>query len=258
MFRAILILLLTLHSITAFPQNQQVSKLVIEAKEIYEVPTGNVLLVDTLIMHDKATIKFSPETKGILQVNYAIIGKKCIITSKGIDGRDTAFNKPGTQGMDGGDLDITINFSRLKSLIIDTQGGAGGKGLNGKDGKKGTPDRREKQKVKGRNGQDIITFVHIPGIPGTDGTNATQGHKGGNGGDITLTYSAKTFIPVFNHAKAPHSIILLHTMGNTGKDGKPGKGGFNSKDGEVIHKEKLEATDGQVKLVNVNGLSVQE
>ncbi|MBB6610938.1 hypothetical protein H7F15_07815 [Pontibacter sp. Tf4] len=245
-------LLMILYAVHAQAQNQHYTKLELKPKEVFIVGPGNVLLVDTLIMHDKATIKFSPSSPGTLKANVAYIGSKCTISSRGEDGLHTRKNRPGTRGSNGGDLDITMHFQELSSLLIDTQGGTGGNGLHGKNGRPGTPDRNEKRIVKGNKGVDIVTYELVPGIPGTDGKNATQGYIGGNGGNITFTYSTAAFIPVFNHANAPHSITLLHTVGDTGKDGTPGKGGFNSKDGELILEKKPQATDGQIRLVNAN------
>lgn len=249
---------LLLAATTAFAQTKHISKLELKPKQVYLVGADNILSVDTLIMGDKSVIRFSPEAPGALRVGKAFVGEKCTIESRGKDGEHTRKGRPGTQGYDGGDLDIIIHFEELKSLIVDTQGGAGGNGLNGKNGKRGIPDRQEKKIIKGAKGEDIITYEFIPGIAGTNGTNASQGHKGGNGGDIILTYSTASFIPVFNHTNATHSITLLHTIGNTGKDGLPGKGGFNSQDGEVVYEKKLEPVDGQIRLIRADSATVKE
>lgn len=265
-----------------FAQHPIIPKLVISKGEVYTVGPDNTLLVDTLVMHDKSTIVFAPETQGMLQASVAIIGNKCTISSKGNNGAHTnvgvAPNRRemgktlehtgktllngdvinadpidnGTRGQDGGDLKLTLHFERLGSLTIDSCGGRGGNGTNGKNGKKGTPDRQYERKVVGANGQYVPEIVVIPGKKGTDGSDATAGITGGNGGNIDLTYSTNAFIPVFNHDRAQHSISLLHTAGETGRDGLPGKGGFNSFDGRVVHARLTPSKDGEVKLTNAN------
>jgi hypothetical protein len=234
------------------------AKLEIKEKEVFIVGPGNMLTVDTLIMHDRSTIKFSSDTPGVLKANVAIVGSKCEISSRGGNGLDSELKKRGTRGRNGGDLDITMHFDKLKSLTIDTRGGTGGDGLDGKNGKNGIKDRQEKKIIKGPKGEDIVTYELIPGTRGTDGTNATTGLPGGNGGNISFTYSTNKFIPVFNHAKARNSITLLHTVGDAGRDGTPGKGGFQSADGVLEHIKKVDSADGQIRLYNANTASAHD
>lgn len=266
----------------ALAQHTATPKLVLAKGETYTMGPGNTLLVDTLIMHDKSTIVFAPEKQGMLQAKVAIIGDKCTISSRGKDGassnvgvapqraqeRRTVNNTGmvlangetvnadpmdhGTRGQDGGHLVLVMHFDRLGSLTIDSRGGRGGNGTNGKNGKKGTPDRYETRKVLGANGQYITESVLILGIKGTDGSDATAGIAGGNGGNIDLTYSTNNFIPVFNNVKSKNRISVLHTAGETGRDGIPGLGGQNSIDGRVVHARLVDSKDGELKLTNAN------
>jgi hypothetical protein len=265
-----------------FAQHAAIPKLVVAKGETYTVGPGNTLAVDTLIMHDKATIVFAPETLGVLHANVAIIGDKCTISSKGKDGesstvgiapnrqqmRENLTNRGktllngevinadpmdnGTRGQDGGNLEINLHFESLGGLTIDSRGGRGGNGTNGKNGNKGTPDRHHEKKVLGAKGQYVTEVFVTPGKKGTDGSDATAGIAGGNGGNIDFTYSTNNFIPVFNNSKSKNRISLLHTAGNTGRDGTPGIGGFNSIDGRVIQSKLDESKDGQLKLTNAN------
>jgi len=253
-FIAIALLLLTLPTLA---QATHYNKLEIKQNEVFEVDRGNTLLLDTLIMQDGSTIRFSSDTLGTLKANVALIGKRCTISSKGEDGHNYArrYNsyqeEVGSPGKDAGDLNLELHFTALVSLTIDTRGGTGGDGLRGRDGITGSPDRMEKQKIQGANGKYITVNVPIPGTPGTNGTDATTGLSGGDGGNIHFIYSAREFIPVFNNAKAKNSIILLYTGGKAGKDGKPGKGGYQSRDGNLITLDKRESVDGEIKLVNL-------
>lgn len=244
--------LLVLCTTSAFAQTTHIGKLELKPKQVYIVGPDNTLLVDTLIMHDKSVIQFSPEKPGVLKAAVAIVGSNCEILSRGENGQDSEYKTRGTRGKNGGDLNITMHFDKLKSLVIDTRGGTGGDGRDGRNGKNGIKDRREKKIIKGAKGQDIITYEHIPGTPGTNGTNATTGLPGGNGGNISFTYSTKNFIPVFNHSKARNSITLLHTVGDAGRDGKPGLGGFQSEDGILEHKKEPGSVDGQIRLYKAN------
>ncbi|MBX0335164.1 hypothetical protein K3G39_18165 [Pontibacter sp. HSC-14F20] len=279
---------LALSSLTVQAQKSRISKLVIAKGETYTVGPDNILLVDTLIMQDKATIVFAPEMQGILQAHVAIIGDKCTVSSKGKDGASTQVGiapkrqevrrnlantsttllngevinadpvDNGTRGQDGGNLKLSLHFEKLGSLIIDSRGGRGGNGTNGKNGKKGTPDRHEERKVRGANGQYVTEVFVIPGNKGTDGSDATAGIAGGNGGNIDFTYSTSNFIPVFNQTRTRHGISLLHSAGETGRDGLPGKGGFSSVDGRLVHQRLAASRDGEIKLTNANALSVQD
>ncbi|MEJ8756137.1 hypothetical protein WG947_03955 [Pontibacter sp. H259] len=249
---------LLLSSFGAFAQTNTYSKLEIKKNEVFKVGPTNMLLVDTLIMHDKATIQFSPEVKGILQSNVAYVGNNCTVTSRGLNGINYTSKTMGTPGQDGGSLDIILHFERLGKLTIDTRGGRGGDGMKGKDGAKGAPDRIEERSVVGPDGKYTTVRVVIPAQLGSDGTSATTGFTGGNGGDVQLSYSTNDFIPVFNNAEAKNGILLLTTAGAYGRDGQPGRGGLGRMDGKLVQLENEKPQDGKVELVNVNSLSVQE
>lgn len=266
----------------AFAQHTTIPKLVIAKGKTYTVGPGNTLLADTLIMHDKSTIVFAPETQGVLQARVAIIGDKCTISSRGNDGassnvgiapkraedRRTLNNTGitlangevvnpdpmdhGARGQDGGDMILELHFDKLGSLTIDSRGGRGGNGTDGKNGKKGTPDREETRKVLVAKGQYVTETILIAGNKGTDGSDATAGIAGGNGGNIDLTYSTNNFIPVFNNSKSKNRISILHTAGETGRDGIPGLGGQGSVDGRVVRSRLADSKDGQLKLNNAN------
>ena len=236
-------------SFSAGAQAKKITRLEIKEKEVFEVGSTNILMVDTLIMHDKATIKFSPESAGILQANHAIVGKKCTILSRGTNGINSDFRALGTEGQNGGDLDITMHFDELGSLTIDTRGGRGGNGGRIVDTNGEIFTVREVKLSDGRTQKEVIPTpvgFYIPSTGGQGG-DAAMGLNGGDGGAIKLTYSTNNFIPLFNKSKGQHKIDLLHTAGQQGKNGVP------TRDGKLVKVSKELPVDGDVKLVNADG-----
>lgn len=233
-------------------QDKKIPKLVVEKGQTYVVGPENMLFVDTLILEDKATIQFAPERQGVLETNVVIVGKNCLITSRGTNGNPGKNNEPGTDGENGGDLSLVLRLKELKSLTIDTRGGNGGKGMNGSNGQQGTPEQYVTRVVKDPNGKTVTITDLIPGQPGTDGGNATMGGGGGNGGNVMLLYSTDGFIPIFNHGRHKNNITILHTAGTQGKSGEPGKGGNQRIDGIVEYSNVKPASDGELMLVNLD------
>ncbi|PRY16492.1 hypothetical protein CLV24_101338 [Pontibacter ummariensis] len=234
-------------------QQKRLSKLEISKKETFVVGPENVLKVDTLILHDKATLQFAPRQQGVLEAKVAYVGKKCLITSKGKDGEPGKGEQFGTNGENGGDLSLVLGFEKLGSLTIDTRGGNGGDGANGKNGYVGEEPRTETRTVKDSKGNFKTEVVSVPGKPGTKGSDATMGGSGGSGGNIMFVYSTSGFIPIFNNEQRDrNSIIVLHTAGTNGISGFPGRGGFQSQDGVVRYKEVEPGRDGELMLVNAD------
>lgn len=234
-------------------QQTAIPKLEISKGDTYVVGQDNTLRVDTLIMQDKAIIKFNPDQHGVLEAKVAIIGNKCVISSKGSEGRDGIDLISGENGGNGGDLSLVMHILSLGKLTIDTRGGSGGAGVNGKNGHKGTLERTETKTYTDVSGKQQTVTVVIPGEAGTNGTDATHGGNSGNGGNVSLTYSTNGFIPVFNNPKwDKNSIVILHTAGSRGRTGEPGKGGTHRMDGAVVFSEVRNSRDGRVQLINLN------
>ena len=229
------------------------SKLEIGKRKVYVVDSTNILKVDTLIMHNGATIQFDPTKYGTLEAKVAIIGNKCVISSKGADGKYAKETNAGEDGVNGGDMSIILNFESLGKLTIDARGGDGGAGVNGRNGHGGERDRVETKTVRDASGKERVVTTVIPPKPGTDGTDATMGGNGGSGGNILLMYSTSGFIPVFNQDKREeNSIVILHTAGKRGRTGEPGKGGISSLDGKVKFSAIKDSSDGHVELINLD------
>ena len=234
----------------SYAQTPSLSKLEIAKGDTYVVEPRNQLFVDTLIMHEKATIVFNPALYGVLEAKAAYIGKKCTITSKGKDGKNGTGNKPGEDGADGGNLTLTLHFEELIDLTIDTRGGNGGKGANGRNGRGGTKGTRETVTTSAAKGNKIIAIVYKPGRPGTPGSDATSGGNGGNGGNSMLVYSVTGFIPIFNSRRGRNNITLLYYAGKDGVAGNPAVGGNNSYNGSVPYKEHKPAHHGNIRVIN--------
>jgi hypothetical protein len=229
----------------ALAQQTAIPKLIISEGETYVVGPSNFLLVDTLIIQDKATLMFAPEYIGILHARVAFIGNSCTISSKGKDGEHHGIKTKGTAGQKGGDLAIIIHFEKLGSLTVDTSGGKGGDGKKGKDGL-----------VQGSSNIGYENFLYRS----TSSSDGEPGHIGGNGGNIDLTYSTAGFIPVFNNSKARNHIKLYTSAGDAGRDGAIiSHIKFITPDGKAVNNALSKPKDGEIKLINANApLSVQD
>ncbi|SFG36754.1 hypothetical protein [Pontibacter chinhatensis] len=231
-------------------QDKKIPKLVIEKGQTYVVGPENTLFVDTLILEDKATIQFAPDRQGVLETKVVFVGKDCLITSRGANGKAGKNANPGTDGENGGNLSLVLPFVDLGGLTIDTRGGRGGNGVYGKKGQNGKEETRD-VRVTDANGKTTVSTVTVSVKSCTDGGNATMGGNGGHGGNIILLYSAADFIPVFNHSKSKRNINILYQAGTRGRNGIPGKGGSLCADGKLLHSEVREAKNGELMLVNL-------
>ncbi|PKV63302.1 hypothetical protein [Pontibacter ramchanderi] len=248
--------LLALSFSTTFAQQRPLSKLVVAKGETYVAGPDNIILVDTLIMQDRATIKFDPSQYGVLEAKVAYIGQKCLISSKGTNGSKGNRENAGSNGANGGDLTVSVHLAALGSLIIDTSGGDGGRGADGNNGAAGIKDRHETRTVTDPvTKQTTTTTVLVPGQPGTAGSDATMGGSGGNGGNLTLQYSTGGFIPIFNNEAVKKNSIRIHTTGGRqGQSGQPGKGGFQRADGGIKFSEIIPSSEGKIMLINRDAL----
>ncbi len=90
-----------------------------------------VVYCDTLILEDQSVIKISPGLPSFtLYAQYVKIGQNCLITSKGVDGKDgTHTHIHGKWGKNAVPLNLYLNIYELGNLSIDTRGGNGGQGF---------------------------------------------------------------------------------------------------------------------------------
>ncbi|MCX2740077.1 hypothetical protein [Pontibacter anaerobius] len=108
-------------------QQEHIGKLEVEKNEIY-VAQATDLRIDTLILHQNASIRFAAGEHSTLQVQHGFIGKDCVILSAGENGMRGKLGADGIAGTDAGSLAIDIHLEQLGSLTIDTRGGNGGDG----------------------------------------------------------------------------------------------------------------------------------
>lgn len=178
------------------------SRLVIPKKMVLVVESHS-LVVDTLIMDDRSTMKFQMQ-QTTLTVRNAFIARKCRWDAAGGDEAGTAG-----RGKNGRNLYLNVTFHTLGDLTVDTRGGTGGRGY---DGRRGTD---------GRDG----SVSAADGGPGQEGG---RGGTGGDGGNLTLYYLCTGFIPSFN-TKGKHAIYLMELGGHGGGGGRGGPGGRGGK-----------------------------
>lgn len=215
----LLLLLAALLILPLSTQAQRIAKLEIGKKETYTV-AGNLLQVDTLILHDKGTIRFAEGQQHQLEVQHAYIGEGCTITAAGANGKPGSLGRNGEDGTDAGSLRIKMHLVKLGSLALDTRGGTGGDGYRGKKGRMWREETFTRQQPDGKGGYTTVTYTEM--IDGTPGEPGTSPGLGGNGADVMFYYSTSGFKPNFNRDDAPHSITVLYQAGQTGEEGHDG------------------------------------
>jgi len=163
----------------------RLSKLVIEAKEKYQILGSDIIVVDTLVMNDSSSIILnSSKVDNFIHAKIASFGYGCSIYGHGINGasgkqgengatqsapcRSGAPGKnafTGERGKDAINLSLYLTTMKIKgSLIVNLNGGDGGKGGGGGRGGDGGSGTRVCQAGDGGNGGN--------GADGGDGGNA--------------------------------------------------------------------------------------
>lgn len=198
-----------------------VSKLVIKAKQKYSFDQSDIVVADTLIMEDSASIVLNPlKRENYLHSKVMIIGNYCTIVGSGVNGKTGRSGRagdspigpcksgtngtPGVRGLDGTsgvNLFLYLEKVTMKgSLTIYLHGGDGGEGGKGGEGGGGTSGT-----------------VHCKGGDGGLGGNAGNGANGGEGGSLTIhcPESVKELIG---------KSIQVKNYG--GRFGKGGRGGY--------------------------------
>lgn len=94
-----------------------INKIEIKPKDIFIV-NKSLVLCDTLVMHDKATLKIRSAKPFVMYARVVKIGKKCLIDASGDHG---TLNAP--SGKDGTHVSLQFNVYALGSLLIKTKGG---------------------------------------------------------------------------------------------------------------------------------------
>ncbi|WP_299758631.1 hypothetical protein [uncultured Pontibacter sp.] len=156
-------LLLFLAALLLLPlstQAQRIAKLEIGKKETYTV-AGNLLQVDTLILHDKGMIRFAEGQQHLLEVQLAYIGEGCTITAAGTNGKSGSLGRNGEDGTDARSQRIKMILVKLGSLTLDTRGGTGGDGYRGKKGRMWREETFTRQEPNGKGGYTTVTYTEM-------------------------------------------------------------------------------------------------
>src|SRR4051812_36740945 len=168
----------------------RLSKLVLNAKQIYEIKESDILVVDSLIMHDSSKIilnKLKPEN--FIHAKVAVFYRGAIIDGRGANGIPGRKGKtgssamspctngsPGTMGTEGTNgaqgINVSFYFSEIMirgNVAIDVSGGAAGDGGDGGNGGGGGPGTRL-----------------CKGGSGGQGGAGAHGGNGGNAGSVAF------------------------------------------------------------------------
>jgi len=214
----------------------RLTTLTVGPNEVFELQNTDVMVVDTLILHDSSRIVLNTlKTDNFIHLKKLIVGRGSAIVGKGAPGipgtvglsastpggpcRDGTTGQPGTMGTtgtNGVNLFLYLDELLVKgNLVIDLaggDGGDGGKGGNGGDGNTGT------RLCQGGNGGD--------------GGAGAAGGRGGQGGNLTITSTYGTNLRNMMGEK----IIVRSYGGFGGIGGEGGTGGqcglSPSKDGD--------------------------
>lgn len=226
------------------------TRLFIGSNETYTLRGSDILVADTLVMADSATLALTDEKKEyFLHVGYLEVGNGCRIAGPGTAGQagqpgrkgttpggPCADGGPGRAGTGGSHGDPGRNLSvYLKTLVIrgaltiDLSGGDGGNGGAGGEG--------------GGGGSGTVA---CEGGSGGSGGHGATGGNGGHGGTLTVVCKGCDVQSMVNRQ------IFVRTFGGSaGRGGRAGNGGAaglspqasNSKDGRPGGKG-LPGTDG--------------
>lgn len=225
-----------------------INKLIVKKNQEYLFDQTDIVVADTLILEDSATIVLNPlKRENFLHTKVLVIGKQCSIIGRGTHGkkgrtgrpgdsfigpcRNGGNGTPGGRGLDGTwgvNLFLYLDQVTMKeSLKIDLHGGDGGEGGMGGEGGSGTSGT-----------------VHCNGGSGGVGGDGGNGGNGGEGGTLTV------------HCPPGLNDLLnknLNLKIQGGRFGKGGRGGYPGAAGSGPSKRngKLgvpgrEGTDGQL------------
>jgi len=237
----------------------RLNKLVIAAKEKYQILGTDIIVADTLVMNDSSSITLNlSKQDNFIHAKVASFGRGCTIYGHGINGtsgkpgengiaqsspcRNGAPGKNASSGERGRDaINLSLYFTAMKingSLLVNLNGGdggLGGKGGHGGDGGSGT-------RV-------------CPAGDGGSGGNGADGGDGGNGGAFSINCKQCFDLPLM----VGERLIIKNYGGLGGEGGDGGSGGQaglgSKKDGKngLRGAEGKHALQGKTGLVTLNG-----
>lgn len=204
----------------------RLSKLVLKPGEQFQIEGSDILVVDSLIMADSATILLNHDkVDNYIHAKAAIIGKGCTILgigAKGTDGKNGSVGieqrspcrqgdpgQNGTMGLNGArgnNVSLYADYISITgSLTINVNGGDGGDGGDGGQGGGGGPGTRV-----------------CAGGDGGQGGNGEKGGEGGNGGNVLIQCRYCQDLQLWLGNK----IVIKNYGGFGGLGGEAGRGGL--------------------------------
>ena len=237
----------------------RLNKLVLEAKEKYQILGSDIIVVDTLVMNDSSSIILnSSKMDNFIHAKIASFGNGCAIYGRGESGalgkkgesgatqsspcRNGAPGKnasAGERGKDAINLSLYLTIMKINgSLIINLNGGDGGKGGSGGRGGDGGSGTRVCQAGDGGNGG-----------------NGADGGDGGNAGAFSISCKQCSNL----HLLMGEKLIVKNYGGFGGVGGDAGAGGQAGlgplRDGKNGQRgiEGKHATQGKAGLLTLNG-----
>lgn len=235
----------------------RLSKLELKPHEKFTFAQTDILVVDTLIMHDSSSLFLNMDkAENYIHAKKMIVAKGCSINGYAKNGKqgktgEEGFSQQapcrsglpgktgfaGEPGMNAVTLSLYLNDLRIYgSLTINLNGGDGGKGGRGGKGGDGGAGTRV---CRAGNGAD-----------GGDGADGGSGGKGG-----TLNISCKGCNDI--HLMMDHQLIVKNYGGFGGLGGDGGLGGqaglgpvVDGKNGKK-GREGAHAPDGKVGTINI-------
>lgn len=232
----------------------RLSKLVIEAKEKYQILSSDIIVVDTLVMNDSSSIILNPSKQdNFIHAKISSFGKGCMIFGHGMKGtsgkpgengitqsapcRNGSLGKDASMGERGQDaVNLSLYLSVMKingSLIIDLNGGDGGNGGAG-----------------GRGGDGGSGTRVCPAGDGGGGGNGGDGGDGGNGGALSISCKQCPDL----HLLMGEKLIVKNYGGFGGVGGDGGNGGQAGLGPVRDGKNGLRGTEGRHALQGKAGL----
>jgi hypothetical protein len=199
--------------------------LTIGKHEVYELKGTDIMVLDTLILGDTATLILNNSKKeNFIHAKKIVAGKGAAIIGHGASGiagktgiagttpsgpcrsgGPGSSGAPGTNGKDG--VSLLLYFDRIQiegALRIDLAGGDGAQGGKGGTGGDGNPGTRL-----------------CPGGNGGDGGDGQSGGDGGNAGNLTMTSGYGSDLRSWMGEK----IVVRSYGGFAGFGGDGGQGG---------------------------------
>lgn len=237
----------------------RLNKLIIEAKEKYQILGSDIIVVDTLVMQDSSSIILnSSKLDNFIHAKIASFGKGCAIYGHGINGvagkqgengvtqsapcRNGTLGKnafSGERGRDATNLSLYLNVMKINgSLLVNLNGGDGGKGGSGGRGGDGGSGTR----------------VCAAGDGGSGG-NGADGGDGGNGGAFSISCKQCPDL----HLIMGEKLIVKNYGGFGGVGGDGGVGGQAGlgplRDGKngLRGTEGKHAAQGKIGLLTITG-----